>query len=205
MKLIYGITVSTEEKEVIRLIEFIKSNCEDDIVVLIDSNKGTNKMFNKIKKFTDYIYVRPFDNDFSKFKNGLNESCMFYDADFVFQLDADEMVTEKLVKNIKQVLINDASDIDLIYLPRINKVDGITQEHLIKWNWSMDSLGRINFPDFQGRIYRPNLKWVNKIHEKIDANVNKIAYIEHDDYCILHNKTIEKQEHQNNFYHNLSK
>lgn len=204
MKLIYAITVSTEKDEVLNLIKFIKSHCDDQIVVQIDSTKGDDDLYNEIAKLTPTVYTYPFNNDFSEFKNNLNESCALYDCDFVFQLDADEMVTEKLIKNIKRILINDAKDIDLIYLARINKVEGITQEHLIKWNWEMDVLGRINYPDFQGRIYRPNLKWIHKIHERIDSNFDKIAYIEHDDYCIIHNKIIENQERQNNLYQNLS-
>jgi hypothetical protein len=150
MKLIYAITVSTEEVEVLNLIQFIKSNCDDQIVVQIDSTKSNDLLFNKIAKLTSSVYLCPFNNNFSEFKNNLNETCLNYNADFVFQLDADEMITNKLIENIKQILINDANDIDLIYLPRINTVSGITQEHLIKWKWSMDIMGRINYPDFQG-------------------------------------------------------
>lgn len=206
MKLIYGITVSTEKEEVIRLIEFIKSNCNDDIVVQIDYTKGGyEELFRNVGKYTQKVYITDFKNDFSDFKNQLNNTCVTYDADYIVQLDADEMVTEKFVKNIKDIIKENMHNTDLIYLPRINKVEGITKEHLIKWNWNMDSLGRINYPDFQGRVYKSNLKWINKIHERIDANVDKIAYIEHDDYCIIHNKTIENQERQNNLYQKLSK
>jgi hypothetical protein len=45
------------------------------------------------------------------------------------------------------------------------------------------------------------MKWINNIHERIDAK--RIAYIEHEDYCILHNKTIEKQISQNLLYSTL--
>lgn len=204
MKLVYGITVSTEKEEVLSLINFLKSNCDDQIVVQIDSTKNNDDLFYEIANLTKYVYIHPFNNDFSEFKNKLNESCLLYGADYIFQLDADEMITSKLVNNIKQILINDGNDIDLIYVPRVNRVDGITQEHINKWKWYMDVFGRINYPDYQGRIYRSNLKWVNKIHERIDADINKVAYINHDDYHIVHNKTIQKQEQQNNFYQNLN-
>jgi len=155
MKLIYAITVSTEKEEVIRLIEFIKSNCNDDIVVQIDYTKGGyEQLFRNVGTYTQKVYITDFKNDFSDFKNQLNNTCVTYDADYIVQLDADEMVTEKFVKNIKDIIKENMHNTDLIYLPRINKVEGITKEHLIKWNWNMDSLGRINYPDFQGRVYK---------------------------------------------------
>lgn len=203
MKLIYGITVSTEKEEVIRLIEFIKSNCDDDIVVQIDSKNGTDEFFMEIAKYTKKVYNCDFENDFSLFKNQLNNACVAYGADYIVQIDADEIVTEKFVKNIKDIIKENMDNTDLIYLPRINKVEGITREHIVKWNWNMDPLGRINYPDFQGRVYKSNLKWINKIHERIDCPKEKIAYLDDEDYAILHYKTINKQEEQNLFYKTL--
>jgi hypothetical protein len=203
MKLIYGITVSTEKEEVIRLIEFIKSNCNDDIVVQIDSKKGCEELFTNIGKLTYRVYITEFNNNFSDFKNQLNDACVTYEADYIVQLDADEMVTEKFVKNIKDIIKENMDNTDLIYLPRINKVEGITREHIVKWNWNMDHLGRVNYPDFQGRVYKSNLKWINKIHERIDCQKEKIAYLDDVDYAILHYKTIEKQEQQNTFYEKI--
>jgi hypothetical protein len=203
MKLIYAITVSTEEDEVIRLIEFIKSNCDDDIIVQIDSKKGSEQLFENIAKLTYKVYTTEFKNDFSDFKNQLNYACVLYNADYIVQLDADEMVTEKFVRNIKEIIESNKDNTDLIYLPRINKVEGITKEHIVKWNWNMDPFGRINYPDFQGRVYKSNLKWINKIHERIDCPKEKIAYLDDEDYAILHYKTIQKQEQQNTFYEKI--
>jgi hypothetical protein len=203
MKLIYGITVSTEKEEVIRLLDFIKSNCDDDIIVQIDSKNGIDEFFMEIAKYTTKVYNWYFKNDFSDFKNQLNDSCISYEADYIVQLDADEMVTKKFVKNIKDIIKENMDNTDLIYLPRINKVDGITKWHVVKWNWNMDSLGRINYPDYQGRVYKSNLRWINKIHERIDCPKEKIAYLDDEDYAILHYKTIERQEQQNTFYEKI--
>jgi len=205
MRLIYGITVSTEKEEVLNLIQFIKSHCYDQIVVQIDSTKGDDDLFSEIAKLTPTVYTYPFNNDFSEFKNELNINCENYGCDYIFQLDADEMISKTMVKNIKKILNDYINEFDLIYIPRINIVDGITTEHIIKWGWKIDEKNRINAPDMQGRIYKPNLRWVNKVHEKINCE-NKIAMMPFfDDYSILHIKNIKKQEEQNNFYKNINK
>jgi hypothetical protein len=61
----------------------------------------------------------------------------------------------------------------------------------------------INAPDYQGRVYKSNLRWINKIHERIDCPKEKIAYLDDEDYAILHYKTIERQEQQNTFYEKI--
>jgi len=200
----YAITVNDERNEVLRLINFIKQNTDDEIIVQIDNKNCSDEFFMEIAKYTTKVYCYSFENDFAKFKNELTHNCSLYDADFVFQLDADEMITEKMIKNIKDIILSMKPGTDIIYVGRINTVEGINQEHIKKWNWSMDELGRINMPDFQGRIYRSNLKWVNKVHEKIDCPLNRTAFLNDEDYFILHHKTIEKQEKQNKHYEQIN-
>jgi hypothetical protein len=141
-----------------------------------------------------------FDNHFADWKNKLNSYC---NGDYIFQLDADEMLDESIVKNIDQ-LIELNSEIDLFYFPRINTVDGITDEHVKQWKWNVDNQNRINFPDYQGRLYKRGLSWVGKVHEKISgARYYSILPDSEISYCIIHNKNITKQEKQNNYYNTL--
>jgi hypothetical protein len=42
------------------------------------------------------------------------------------------------------IKMNDS--VDVFWVPRINKVEGLTQEHINKWRWNVDQDGRINFP-----------------------------------------------------------
>jgi hypothetical protein len=60
----------------------------------------------------------------------------------------------------------------------------------------------INFSDNQTRIVKntPSIKWVNKVHERLDGFKTYSTLPPHDEFCLLHPKTIEKQEKQNNFY-----
>lgn len=203
MKLVYGITVADEEFEVLRLLELLKNNTDDDIVVQIDEKKYNEDLFVKIAKYTHCVYTYPFDNDFSKFKNNLNYNCKLYDADFIFQLDADEMISEFLIKNINNHLKLYGSFIDAFAIPRINIVNGITQEHIDKWGWRQTNDGRINYPDFQTRLFRSNLVWTGKVHERITGKLRMGSFPLQDDYSILHLKDINKQEKQNNFYNHL--
>ena len=95
-------------------------------------------------------------------------------------------------------------DVDVYLVPRINTVSGITEEHIQKWRWNIES-DRINFPDYQWRIYKNNslIKWINKVHERLDGFKTYSILPAQDEFCLLHPKTIKKQEQQNKFYNTL--
>jgi hypothetical protein len=203
MKLIYGITVSNEIEEVKRLLSFLKKHTKDEIVVQYDTTKASPELITSIEEYDVYTVGYPFKNDFSEFKNHLNEFCEYRDADYIFQLDADEMISEFLIKSLKAIIeINPL--IDLFNVPRINTVEGITDEHIEKWEWHLNSKKWINFPDYQGRIYRPNLKWYGNVHERIVGYKINSLLPESELYCIQHHKIIERQEKQNQFYQSFN-
>ena len=56
--------------------------------------------------------------------------------------------TERLIKNIKSILEANPT-IDLFWIPRVNTVEGLTQEHIDKWSWQVNDKGWVNFPDYQ--------------------------------------------------------
>jgi hypothetical protein len=94
--------------------------------------------------------------------------------------------------------------VDVYLVPRINTVSGITEEHIQKWRWSVEG-DRINFPDYQWRIYKniPSIKWINKVHERLDGFKIYSTLPAQDEFCLLHPKTIDRQEKQNQFYNTL--
>lgn len=203
MNLVYGITVSTEVDEVKRLIELLKKNTSDKIVVQIDSTKNVESIIRSIEGFDVVTKLFDFNGDFSSFKNNLNTICKQEEnADYIFQLDADEMISEYLVKNVREI-INMNMSIDLYYFPRINIVDGITSEHIKKWNWKLDGENRINFPDYQGRLYKSHLYWSGKVHEKVVGGTNYSILPPEEEYCLYHHKNIDRQEKQNQLYTTL--
>jgi hypothetical protein len=206
MKLSYAITVCSELEEISKLLPFLVENKDinDEIVVLFDEKNGSKEVLDFLLSFNKLPNVQTwrgidFNNDFAEWKNKLSDYCT---GDYIFQIDADEMISEVFMKNIKMILeVN--PEVDLYYISRINTVEGITEEHLRMWNWSMNVNGWVNFPDKQGRIFRKGLKWFGKVHERIMGAETFTSLPDDEYFCLLHNKKIERQEKQNNFYLNI--
>jgi glycosyltransferase involved in cell wall biosynthesis len=207
MKISFGITVSTELNEIKELLPFILKNKKqkDEIIVLYDEKNGNPEVLDFLLPFNNKPNVQTWrsndwNNNFADWKNKLNSYCT---GDYILQLDADEMINEYLVKNIYEI-VSLNPEIDLYYLPRINTVEGITEEHIKKWGWNINNLGHINHPDYQGRLYKKGLMWAGKVHEKI-INHSKYGVLPENiiEYSIIHNKNIIKQEKQNNYYNKL--
>ena len=206
MKISYAITVCNEFLEIQRLLPFLLKNkrLEDEVVVLFDSQNGDPFIsdFLRAKCVNDEYNWCPykFDGHFANLKNKLTELCS---GDYIYQIDADEMVDEYVLRLLPQVL--EQNNVDILLVPRINLVEGITQEHISKWRWQRNKENWINFPDYQYRIYKNNgkIKWKNKVHEVLEGYETLATLPLDREWCLLHEKTIEKQENQNNYYNTL--
>lgn len=207
MKISYAITVCNELNEVQKLISLLQENKrnEDEIVVLYDSTNGSKSVeeylrAQNVAKTSFIWHSYKFDGHFANLKNHLTSLCS---GDYIFQIDADELVEKYLIDLLPQVL--GQNDVDVILVPRINTVEGLTPEHIQKWGWRVDENNWINFPDFQWRIYKnhPNIKWKNKVHEVLEGYETLSHFPQSPEWCILHPKTIERQEKQNNYYNTL--
>ena len=200
----YAITVCNEYVELDRLLQQLTEHIrpEDEIVVQIDSMNTTNEVMAVLAKYHDKINNTisfTLMGDFSSFKNNLKENCS---KDYIFQIDADEYLSDQLIENIHQILeLN--PDIELYAIPRVNTVEGLTQEHIQKWGWNVNVDGWVNYPDYQTRVLKniPEIKWVQKVHERLVGA--KISIALPGGYDLIHPKTIERQEKQNNFYDTL--
>ena len=138
------------------------------------------------------------NNDFASFKNNLKDNAS---GIFIFQIDADEIPSEHLMENIKDI-IEYNKDVDLFFVPRINTVEGLTKEHIKKWKWQVNELGWVNFPDYQTRLYRrtSEIQWQGKVHERI-VGYNTLSVLpQEEQYCLYHHKQIDRQEKQNAYY-----
>lgn len=204
----YTITVHNESYELNLLLEYLISNITDDdeIIIQSDSEKVTDEVedviANYIDKFSRLVYVKfPLNNNFSDFKNNLNKYCS---EKWIFNIDADEVPSEFLLQNLHSIL-NDNSLVDMILVPRWNIVEGITEEHIKKWGWAYDEYERVNWPDYQTRIYlnKQSISWKNKVHERLDGYETYSSFPEEKEFSLLHLKTIERQENQNKFYQQI--
>ena len=201
----YAILVSDEYEEFKRLItQLVRLKDEnDEIVVVVDSSK-TNESIKTVlannKNLISY-YERDLGGDFSAQKNFLFQKCT---KQYVINLDADELIDENFIKNVKEVLLSNP-DIEAYWVPRWNEVKGITDELIQVWGWRMDNQKRINWPDLQMRIIKNNcgITWINPVHEQMNGYKTYAVLPLEKDYCIYHIKSVEKQIQQNNFYNNI--
>lgn len=209
MGISFAITAYNEHEELTRLLEQLQQivKPDDEIVLQLDS-KATpevlsiaDQMVTNKEKWGCTVKKCVFDlnNHFADFKNNLKSYCT---KDWVFQIDADETLSETFSRVIHEVLESN-DGIDLIAVPRVNIVKGLEQNDIIQWHWQVNSQGWVNWPDAQHRIFRNNeeIKWVNKVHEKI---VGWKTYAElpseDDSYALYHIKDIDRQRQQNEFY-----
>jgi len=207
MKISYAITVCNEYNEIQKLISTLMLNIreEDEVVVLFDEKNGTANVWGYLRELEEQEYIKleskPFGNHFADWKNYLNSLCT---GDFIFQIDADEIPNKFLIDNLPEVLESNP-EVDMLRVPRVNTVEGLTQEHINKWGWNVNEKGWVNWADWQMRIYRrhPDIKWVNKVHEVVEGyNVHGMLPVE-EEWALYHPKDIARQEKQNTYYETL--
>ena len=201
MKLSYAITVYNELEEIQRLIPYLlKHKSEEDEIVVLWDSKGSKEVLEYLTSNKILTVADVFKNDFAEWKNKLNELCK---GDFIFQLDADECPHQFLMENIKAIV--EANNAEAYWIPRVNTVEGITEEHLTKWNWKVNEKGWIQWPDVQMRLYKKSedVKWTGKVHEKIGGYKEYGTLPSEEEFAIYHPKTISKQEKQNHYYNTL--
>ena len=200
MKISYAILTHNEGEEIDKLLNFLVSNKrKEDEIVIVDDNSTDDKTIEVLEKFKSEIVLktRNFDGDATQ-KNFLNSHCT---GDYILQLDADEIMTADFIKMLPEILKTNET-VDLFFVPRINTVEGLTQDHIDKWKWNVNDKGWVNFPDWQMRLYRNCewVKWEGLLHSKIVGFKTYVALPTDDLFCMLHPKKIDRQEAQNNLY-----
>jgi len=208
MKISYAVTVCNEIVEIQRLLPYLIENKrkEDEIVIFYDSNNGSKPVDEYLRSlssdtFAPFRFIHyHFNGHFANMKNALTEACL---GDYIFQIDADEMPNWYLMQYLPLLL--ETNNVEVFRVPRINTVKGLTQEHIQKWGWAVDSRGRVNWPDLQWRVYKntPEIRWKNKVHEVLDGYKTHAILPLEEQFALEHHKDIERQEKQNNYYNTL--
>ena len=202
----YGITVHKEAEELRRLLDVLYKNIDDndEIIVCVDGEDDAVRFELDIysKKFYDdsrvmKVYQRELKKDFASQKNSVIENSV---GDYVFHIDADEYPNEILLQQLKEILT--INDVDLIWIPRVNTVDGYTQEDVQKWGWRVTENNWINYPDYQARVFRnhKDIRWTRPLHEYITGCKTYSHLPPQEELSLYHPKTKQKQEQQNKFY-----
>jgi len=201
----YSILTHNETDVLEDLLEFLGANKkeQDEIVVLDDYSR--DKTLGILTEYKEKYGVtweqRALNKNFADQKNYLNSLCS---GDFIFNLDADERPPKFLFENL-HVFLEQNPDVDAYWVPRINTVKDITDSHIKKWGWSVNDERWINWPDWQLRIYRNVewIKWFRPVHETVTGFKNFSHFPEDERFAIRHNKVIENQEKQNDFYRDI--
>ena len=123
MKVSFAITVCNEFIEIKKLVPFILEykRPEDEIVILYDENNGDSRVLDFLLPYNKLPNVQTwrsydFHKNFADWKNLLISYCK---GDYVYQLDADEMISSYMIENLS-IILEMNKDIDLYFVPRIN-------------------------------------------------------------------------------------
>tara|TARA_A100001011_G_C14122661_1_gene761961 strand:- start:321 stop:962 length:642 start_codon:yes stop_codon:yes gene_type:complete len=207
LKISYGITVHNEVKELERLLDILLVSIDeqDEVVICVDGDNEDVKNTIELYSIDSRVihYSRKLNGNFSDQKNSVIEKSS---GDYIFHIDADEYPNEILIQQLKQIL--EINDVDLIWIPRVNTINGMKEEHIQKWGWRVTENGWVNYPDYQARVFRnrEDIRWTRPLHEFINGCKTYSHLPPQEELSLYHPKTIEKQEQQNLFYNqNFSK
>lgn len=198
-----AITVCNEHKELETLLDYLSERAlspDYEIIIQIDEDNHTQEVIHTILDRGIKHHFFPLNKDFASYKNELIKHCS---GEYIFQIDADELPNTDLLDMLPSILEANPN-VDVYLVPRINTVSGITQEHIQKWGWRYEN-ERVNWPDYQTRIYKniPNIRWKNAVHEVIEGHKQFTILPAVDELALIHHKSIERQEKQNDFYSTL--
>ena len=207
MKISYGITVHNEVDELERLLSklLVGINEQDEVIICVDGNHEGVKNVIELYSIDSRVinYNRKLDGNFADHKNSVIEKSS---GDFIFHIDADEYPNKTLLEQLPQIV--EMNDVDLIWIPRVNTIEGMTEEHIQRWGWRITENRWVNYPDYQARVFRnhKNIRWTRPLHEHIVGCKTYSHLPPLEDLSLYHPKTIQKQEQQNLFYNqNFSK
>ena len=209
MKISYAITVCNEFVEIQKLVNLIRENKrqQDEIIILFDQTNGEEEIATWLAKQSKYPNVQfwrglDFDGHFANWKNQLTDYC---NGDYIFQIDADEFPHKSLLAALPEILESNP-DNEVYLVPRVNTVEGLTEEHITKWRWKVDEKGWVNYPDYQWRIWKnkSEIRWKNKVHEVLEGFKTYAPLPAREELSLYHPKDIIRQEKQNAFYDTLS-
>ena len=207
MKISYAITVCNEFVEIQKLVLFLLDHKrkDDEIVILYDYKNGDEGIEEFLRSHSvnnDFKWYKgEFNNHFADWKNYLTTLC---NGDYIFQIDADEVPNRLLIKNIDKIITSNPNN-EVYLVPRVNTVEGLTDEHIKKWGWKINAKKWVNWPDYQWRIWKnkDEIKWKNKVHEVLEGHKTYATLPPMEDFAIYHPKKIDRQEKQNEYYNTL--
>ncbi|MCX5997091.1 MAG: glycosyltransferase family 2 protein [Chloroflexi bacterium] len=146
------IIVKDEENLIGQCLESVKELVDE--IIIVDQN-STDKTLEICRRYTDKIYQYDWDDSFA---NKRNYASSMANNDWIFSIDADQVVTTELVTEIRNAV--QSTRYDAYYIRRINNIYG-------KFMW----------PEEHIWLYRKSKSnWVGRVHEQNQVN-GKIGHL----------------------------
>jgi glycosyltransferase involved in cell wall biosynthesis len=182
------------------LLSLLLKYSEGNQIVVLDDFSTDPTTLDVLNEYSNVVKIvkHSLNKDYGAHKTYGTQQC---DGEYVFQIDADELPNEILLINLYTLLKSNPS-CEMFWVPRVNAFYGVTQEDVRNYGWRVDDKGRINWPDYQSRIYKnlPNIKWDRKLHETIVGFKEFTRIPAMEELSLFHNKTIKKQREDNKRY-----
>lgn len=202
----FAITTHNEGQYIQDLLDQLVPFCEtsgDEIVVVDDFSTDPftiNVLEGYERAGSIKLHQHALNKDFAGHKNFLTEQCM---GDYIFQIDADETFNPNLLTYLHDIVDNNG--IDLFLIPRVNVVNGLTDDDIKRWGWQVNEHGWVMFPDYQTRLYRNHvdIKWEGKVHERIVGHKTQAPLPAEEEWSLYHIKDIDRQRKQNELYQTI--
>lgn len=205
----FAITTHNEGLYIQDLLDQLIPHCEKtgDEIIVVDDNSTDEFTSQILYTHSDEdrirLYSHALDNDFAAHKNYVNSLCQ---GDYIFQVDADEKFNDNLLTYLHDIVYNN-TNVDMFLIPRINVVNGLTDDDIMRWGWTLNEMGWVMYPDYQTRLYKniDRIRWEGKVHERIVGYQTHAPLPPEEQWSLYHIKEINRQREQNAYYETLSR
>ncbi|MVX62329.1 glycosyltransferase [Clostridium chromiireducens] len=162
--------VKNEEENLKNCLSKVVAFIDEIIIVDTGSNDNTK---NIAKKFTNKIYDFKWCNDFSKARNF---SIKKASNDWVFVLDADELIIDFLMGNVEKFIRKPSNENKVGRIQRTNIIEDETGDK--KYIERVNRLFNRNYFHYEGTIHEQIISKDNKMYttDNIDISVEHIGY-----------------------------
>ena len=127
----------SELKAVLTQLASVKTIWDEVIIVDDFSTNPETISILEWAKADDKLHAQVFQHalggDFATQKNFAAEQCK---DDYIFNIDSDELMDDKLAESFREIIFINP-EVEYFRLPRVNKVEGITLNHINQWGWQI--------------------------------------------------------------------
>jgi glycosyltransferase involved in cell wall biosynthesis len=205
----FAVTTCNEGQYIQDLLDQLVPFCEksgDEIVVVDDFSTDpftVNMLEGYERAGSIKLHQHALNKDFAGHKNFLTEQCA---GDYIFQVDADETFNLNLLSYLHDIVDNN-TEIDLFLIPRVNVVNGLTDDDIKRWGWQVNEKGWVMHPDYQTRLFRNHvdIRWEGKVHERIVGYKTMAPLPAEEEWSLYHIKDINRQRAQNELYNTIQR